>query len=422
MNPVHTTANGVAFWSRDETTEEDPTALWSGTAGYGHWQLTLGLNSESALGGPITDIEWGAAAAVENTHEDIMTFALPDHDTNPTASPVSALPHSYPRNFDITDLDFLGPGPWLMPPSASPIDPSWADIFFPLAQHEQVAGTYVEPIPSGSASLAAPGGGSALFEQPGPFVNSTSSYFPGDGNMMRPITLNTHLSSTVGTMPGWSAKANAPTLGMWDVGSGLTMPHGGYMLASQRTSLGKRPRAGEETSRTLPGEENGETTCGPPKKFKGNMSVNGVLVAAGHASRAHQQPARTPAEKNDIFEAVECGAGTLAIPNVQEVCQYFLPGPTVQGSVSTTAQERLGGEGSGQGIPEATERDLIQIPRRLGKVHKALLQASSADWISGFVRTIKCRLCPGADFGHWEDYKRHCMYMHQETSQPLSEP
>jgi hypothetical protein len=67
-----------------------------------------------------------------------MAFALPDHGTNPTAStPVSALPHSYPRNFDFTDLvsaqcsvvnrgaltylvasqDFLGPGPWLMPPS-----------------------------------------------------------------------------------------------------------------------------------------------------------------------------------------------------------------------------------------------------------------------------------------------------------------
>jgi hypothetical protein len=50
MNPLHTTANGIAFWSRGETTEEDPTALWSGTAGYG--QPTLGFNS--ALGGPIT--------------------------------------------------------------------------------------------------------------------------------------------------------------------------------------------------------------------------------------------------------------------------------------------------------------------------------------------------------------------------------
>jgi len=82
--------------------------------------------------------------------------------------------------------------------------------------------------------------------------------------------------------------------------------------------------------------------------------------------------------------------------------------------VGATAQERLGGERSGpsgQGIPEATERDLIQIPRRLGKVHKALLKASSADWTCGSVRTIKCRLCPSADFGHWEDFKRHCMYM-----------
>ncbi|KAI0289848.1 hypothetical protein BC826DRAFT_1029876, partial [Russula brevipes] len=52
LNPLNTTANGVDFWSRGETTEEDLTALcqWSGTAGYG--QPTLGFNS--ALGGPIT--------------------------------------------------------------------------------------------------------------------------------------------------------------------------------------------------------------------------------------------------------------------------------------------------------------------------------------------------------------------------------
>jgi hypothetical protein len=86
-------------------------------------------------------------------------------------------------------------------------------------------------------------------------------------------------------------------------------------------------------------------------------------------------------------------------------------GQASRGRWATTAQERLGGEGSEQGIPEATERDLFQIPRRLGKVYKALLKASSADWACGFVRTLKCRLCPSADFGNWEDFKRHCKYM-----------
>jgi hypothetical protein len=206
--------------------------------------------------------------------------------------------------------------------------------------------------------------------------------------------------ANIGYRSGWSAKASAPTLGMWDAGSGLTTPHGGYMLAPQRASLGKRPRGGEETSCTSSGEENGGTTCGPRKKFKGNMGINGVLVAAGHASRAHLEPATgTPEDKTNKFEATERGAGTLAIPNVQEVCRSFLPGPSVQGSVGTTAQERLGGEGSEQGITEATERDVFQIPRRLGKVYKALLKASSADWTCGFVRTLKCRLCPSADFG-----------------------
>jgi len=173
MNPLHNTANGVAFWSRGETTEEDPTALWSGTAIYG--QPTLGFNSALSLSQP-QDIEWGAAATVENSHRDIMAFALPGHGTNPTASPVSALPHSYPHNFDLLHhrtslarvLGILGSCRPLVDRfrssalrlvstrpkapvgvdsvSASPIDPSCAscaDIFFPLAQHEQVAGTYV---------------------------------------------------------------------------------------------------------------------------------------------------------------------------------------------------------------------------------------------------------------------------------------
>jgi hypothetical protein len=142
------------------------------------------------------------------------------------------------------------------------------------------------------------------------------------------------------------------------------------------------------------------------------MSIGGVWVAAGHARRAHQGPATgTQTEKNNKFEATERGAETLAIPNAQEVCHSFLPGPSVQGSVDTTAQERLGREGSEQGIPEAKERDLFQTPRRFGKVRKALLKASSADWTCGFVRTIKCRLCPSADFGNWEDFKRHCKNM-----------
>lgn len=89
MNPIHTTANGIAFWSRGETTEEDPTALWSGTAGYG--QPTLGFNSALSLSQP-QDIEWGAAATVENSHRDIMAFALPGHGTNPTIP----RPHLFP--------------------------------------------------------------------------------------------------------------------------------------------------------------------------------------------------------------------------------------------------------------------------------------------------------------------------------------
>ncbi|KAI0284924.1 hypothetical protein BC826DRAFT_129985 [Russula brevipes] len=240
-----------------------------------------------------------------------------------------------------------------------------------------------------------------------------SSYFPGDGNMMRPTTLDTHLTSTVGTMPGWSPKSHAHPRHVGHRG-GLTTPHGGYMLASQGQVL-ESVLVAAKRQVILAREENGGTTCGPRKKFKGNMGINGVLVAAGHASRAHQR-LPGPQKNKDKFEAAERGAGTLAIPNVQEVCHSFdrakRPGVGRHNCARTA-----GGEGSGQGIPEATERGLIQIPRRLGKVHKALLQASSADWACGFVRTIKCQLCPSADFGHWEDYKRHCMYM---EAHPLS--
>ena len=55
--------------------------------------------------------------------------------------------------------------------------------------------------------------------------------------------------------------------------------------------------------------------------------------------------------------------------------------------------------------------DLFRIPRRLSKVHKALLEALSEDWACGAVCVLKYRLCPSADFRNWEDFKKHCKYM-----------
>jgi hypothetical protein len=232
-----------------------------------------------------------------------------------------------------------------------------------------------------------------------------------------------------------STEFDMSTLGIPDVGGGPSMSHATCILASLRTRLGKRPRGGDETSCTSSGEENSGTTSRPRKKIKGKMAIKRVLVAAGSTSRACQKPiTETPIEQNKS-KAAERGAGELAAPNVHEVYPRFLLGPSVQGSTVTTVQgappqvagseqgatwHHVGGTVERQqeagyeaedGRPEATEKDHFRIPRRLDKVYKALLEASTEDWARGAVRVLKCRLCPNADFGNWEDYKRHCRFM-----------
>ncbi|KAI0296819.1 hypothetical protein BC826DRAFT_185778 [Russula brevipes] len=108
---------------------------------------------------------------------------------------------------------------------------------------------------------------------------------------------------------------------------------------------------------TLPGEENGRggTTCSQDKKIRGDMGINAFSVAVGHASRAHQGPTTgTPKErKNSKYEAAERQAGSLATPNVKEVCHLFLPGPNAQESTGTTAhaqEEPPRVEGKEQGV------------------------------------------------------------------------
>jgi hypothetical protein len=50
----------------------------------------------------------------------------------------------------------------------------------------------------------------------------------------------------------------------------------------------------------------------------------------------------------------------------------------------------------------------FMIPKRLRPRHRGLLQATSEDWERGTIDVLKCRLCPSAAFGNWEDFKRHC--------------
>ena len=153
-------------------------------------------------------------------------------------------------------------------------------------------------------------------------------------------------------------------------------------------------------------------------KLKGGAS-HGVLEAA-RSNRTHRV-ARTPDTGNvNASQAVGREADIITTSNAQEMHQQSLPGPSYQqGWVTTTAQEQqaLYPEGGVQGeawhgIDSVTEpqtkASLFQMPRKLNKWYKTLLVATEADWARKAIQVIRCRLCPGAEFRNWEDFKRHC--------------
>ena len=165
-------------------------------------------------------------------------------------------------------------------------------------------------------------------------------------------------------------------------------------------------------------------------------SMNGVLGAVGLTSRArHKSATRTLSEINGKSEAAGHGAGRLAAPNAYEIYHQFRPGPSVQKElVGITAQGGLpwieGSEGeatrtytssvvgqqeivnhANDGEGERVEERNFRIPRRLSQRQMGLLEATPDDLAREAVRELKCRLCPGAGFGNWEDYRRHCDLM-----------
>jgi hypothetical protein len=101
-----------------------------------------------------------------------------------------------------------------------------------------------------------------------------------------------------------------------------------------------------------------------------------------------------------------------------------MPGPSIQQVlVWPTAPEKLTWvEGSVEGVwhhdssvvgqeaagNEEQAEELFKIPPRLKERHRALLAATQVDWERAAVDVLKCRLCPDADFSHFEDFKRHC--------------
>lgn len=222
-----------------------------------------------------------------------------------------------------------------------------------------------------------------------------------------------------------SAEFGAPPLDVANVSTNQTMS------PATRTLLGKRPRGTEETSGDCVEAVHDYDTRGPHKRVNRTMTANGVLEAAGSTSRVRQKLAtRTPVQINSKSKALGCEVETFAAPDTQEVYYQFLPGPSVQAELmATTVQaQQPWVEGSEQGTAwhnassvmqqhevdgerEDAERDRFRIPKRLSQRHTGLLEATSDNWERGTIRELKCRLCPGAAFGNWEDFKRHCDLM-----------
>jgi hypothetical protein len=194
--------------------------------------------------------------------------------------------------------------------------------------------------------------------------------------------------------------------------------------------LGKRLRGADKTSRNQVGVLDDDYRSRQHKRSKRNMAVSGVLGAAGSMSRAHHNSAtRNPVVINRKSEAVGHGAGKLAAPNVHEVyCQSPLGSSAQRVLMRTIAQGELPwDEGSEDELTEQYTNSAVElqdivisvkdgergdegliIPKRLSLRHRGFLWATSEDWERGTINVLKCRLCPDAGFGNWEDFKRHC--------------
>ena len=241
-----------------------------------------------------------------------------------------------------------------------------------------------------------------------------------------PYRRNTFILTHTSYYSWSSADISIPYLPVADTSAGLAMFPGTEMTVSSRTIFGKHPRDVEETSDNCVQAVN-SSHSGPCKRVKRRVAANGVLVTTGSTSRArHTSFTGTPCIPDHTSEAVGRGAGRLAAPNAHEVYHQVLPGPSVQ--EGTTAQgRRLRIEGSEAELTQHYASSVVQqqdtvlnakdgeredggfkITRRISQRHRDLLQAKSDDWARGSVEVLKCRLCPGAEFSNWEDYKRHC--------------
>ncbi|KAH9964350.1 hypothetical protein BGW80DRAFT_1541473 [Lactifluus volemus] len=322
---------------------------------------------------------------------------------------------------------WLAPTPSLTDSSSVPSpsgDSPWAENL--ASPTYPTPGVFTDPLPSGSVTGPTFQPELPWHEKSGQFDYVTPQFFVGDSNWdgeTAPAYSAGFLDHTdIEGYPSypleWSLQG--PTLNGPGEALALPTPSPAQKMAVPGTVLGKRPHRDDDN---YDDEGLGQGQDGCERGSGGSGSHKGARI----------KPAtRTSANRNDKSKTVGRGAGRLATTTAEGVYHQSLPGPSDQQVlVGTTALGQLtwveesveGGSWHHSSVVrkevevQSTEPDrdgenatdeLFWIPRRLDARHQALLVAKPADWQRKAVDELKCRLCPGADFSDWEDYKRHC--------------
>ena len=153
----------------------------------------------------------------------------------------------------------------------------------------------------------------------------------------------------------------------------------------------------------------------PQKEFEGGESDKFLKKAALPVNDTlHEPVVRTPEVTVNASKAVGHRARMSTTLNAQGMhCQSFLGPNNRQSWMVTSAQEKTpwveGQMGRMEGNAwQGAKKNPIRIPTNLDKGYRTLLAATEADWGSGTIQAIMCRICPGTGFRTWERFKRHC--------------
>ena len=166
---------------------------------------------------------------------------------------------------------------------------------------------------------------------------------------------------------------------------------------------------------------------GGPRK-RGKPSATRVLgVVESTKSTRRPSSTRTQTNINEKSKAAGRGAERLASTTARGVFPRSLLGLSVlRGSVEALEHQEpswiVGREQveTGRDMGSSVQQqfvlqenaedmdDLREIPGTLTERHRSMLLTTQAERERGGVRTIKCKLCPDAQFGSWATFRRHC--------------